>query len=152
MASPHALAEGVGGTGEQGAAGRPQVLELRRYRLRNGAMATRFAAYAKDALVPALGRAGLSPIGAWNVSVGPDSPTVHLRGPHPGAEPAVTLAARVYSGREYVEYHPAFGVLILAGYLRGKYAQDKPLTLTASLAFDRHVQPAGRAKREHAGE
>jgi ATP-dependent Lon protease len=28
------------------------------------------------------------------------------------------------------------GVLILAGYLRGKYAQDKPLTLTASLAFE----------------
>jgi predicted ATP-dependent protease len=28
------------------------------------------------------------------------------------------------------------GVLILAGYLRGKYAQDKPLNLTASLAFE----------------
>jgi ATP-dependent Lon protease len=28
------------------------------------------------------------------------------------------------------------GMLILAGYLRGKYAQDKPLTLTASLAFE----------------
>jgi lon-related putative ATP-dependent protease len=28
------------------------------------------------------------------------------------------------------------GVLILAGYLRGKYAQEKPLTLTASLAFE----------------
>lgn len=28
------------------------------------------------------------------------------------------------------------GVLILAGYLRGKYAQDKPLNLTASVAFE----------------
>ena len=28
------------------------------------------------------------------------------------------------------------GVLILAGYLRGKYAQDKPLTLTASICFE----------------
>ena len=28
------------------------------------------------------------------------------------------------------------GVLILAGYFRGKYAQDKPLTMTASLAFE----------------
>jgi lon-related putative ATP-dependent protease len=28
------------------------------------------------------------------------------------------------------------GVLILGGYLRGKYAQDKPMTLTASLAFE----------------
>ncbi|MGA2955512.1 MAG: S16 family serine protease, partial [Thermodesulfobacteriota bacterium] len=28
------------------------------------------------------------------------------------------------------------GVLILGGYLRGKYAQDKPMTLTTSLAFE----------------
>jgi lon-related putative ATP-dependent protease len=28
------------------------------------------------------------------------------------------------------------GVLILAGYLRGKYAQDKPLTISASLCFE----------------
>jgi Predicted ATP-dependent protease len=28
------------------------------------------------------------------------------------------------------------GVLILAGYLRGKYAQDKPFTLSASIAFE----------------
>ncbi len=28
------------------------------------------------------------------------------------------------------------GVLILAGYLRGKYAQDKPLTLSASICFE----------------
>ena len=28
------------------------------------------------------------------------------------------------------------GVLILAGYLRGKYAQDKPLTMSASLCFE----------------
>lgn len=28
------------------------------------------------------------------------------------------------------------GVLILGGYLRGKYAQDKPLTISASLAFE----------------
>ena len=28
------------------------------------------------------------------------------------------------------------GMLILAGYMRGKYAQDKPLTLSASLAFE----------------
>ncbi len=28
------------------------------------------------------------------------------------------------------------GVLILAGYLRGKYAQDKPLTMSASICFE----------------
>jgi hypothetical protein len=86
---------------EPKAAPRPQVLELRRYRLRNGALAARFAAYAKDALVPALGRAGVAPVGAWNVALGPDSPTVHLLLPHPDARSVVTLAARLDEDAEY---------------------------------------------------
>jgi hypothetical protein len=95
------LAGAAGATTEPVPGGRPQVLELRRYRLRNGALATRFAAYAKDALVPALGRAGLSPLGAWNVALGPDSPTVHLLLPHPDAESVVTLDARLEADAEY---------------------------------------------------
>jgi hypothetical protein len=91
----------AGATAPAGAAARPQVLELRRYRLRNGALAAGFAAYAKDALVPALGRAGLGPIGAWNVALGPDSPTVHLLVPHPDAESVVTLGARLEADAEY---------------------------------------------------
>jgi len=77
MTSPHALA-GAALAAEPGAAARLQILELRRYRLRSGALAARFAAYAKDALVPALGRAGIAPVGAWNVAVGADQPTVHF--------------------------------------------------------------------------
>ncbi len=101
LTSPHALAGASGASPEPGSAARPQILELRRYRLRNGALATRFAAYAKDALVPALGRAGLAPVGAWNVDLGPDSPTVHLLLPHPDAESVVTLGARLEADAEY---------------------------------------------------
>ena len=101
VTSADALAGAAGATAEPGTAARPQVLELRRYRLRNGALATRFAAYAKDALVPALGRAGLSPIGAWNVTLGPDSPTLHLLLPHPDAASVVTLDARLEADGEY---------------------------------------------------
>ena len=32
------------------------------------------------------------------------------------------------------------GVIILGGYLRKRYAQDKPLTISASIAFE---QPTG---------
>ena len=101
VTSADALAGAAGATAEPATAARPQVLELRRYRLRNGALATRFAAYAKDALVPALGRAGLSPIGAWNVALGPDSPTLHLLLPHPDAASVVTLDARLDADGEY---------------------------------------------------
>jgi hypothetical protein len=101
MTSADALAGAAGAAPEPGAAARPQVLELRRYRLRSGTLAARFAAYAKDALVPALGRAGLSPVGAWNVAMGPDSPTVHLLLPHPDLSSVVTLDARLEADAEY---------------------------------------------------
>jgi hypothetical protein len=101
VTSADALAAASGTTAEPGTATRPQVLELRRYRLRNGALAARFATYAKDALVPALARAGLAPIGAWNVAMGPDSPTVHLLVPHPDAASVVTLDTRLEADAEY---------------------------------------------------
>jgi hypothetical protein len=101
LTSPHALARAAVVAAEPGAAARLQILELRRYRLRNGALAARFAAYAKDALLPALGRAGIAPVGAWNVAVGPDQPTVHLLVPHPDAASVVTLDARLEADAEY---------------------------------------------------
>ena len=101
LTSSDALAGAAGASVGAGANPQRQILELRRYRLRNGALAARFAAYAKDALVPALGRAGLAPVGAWNVAVGPDQPTVHLLLPHPDAESVVTLADRLEADAEY---------------------------------------------------
>ena len=101
LTSADALAGAAGAAAQPGTAARPLILELRRYPLRNGALAARFAAYAKDALVPALGRAGLAPVGAWNVAVGPDQPTVHLLLPHPDADSVVTLAARLDADAEY---------------------------------------------------
>ena len=101
VTSADALAAASGAAQGAGAPSRPQVLELRRYRLRNGALAARFSSYAKDALVPALGRAGLAPIGAWNVAMGPDSPTVHLLIPHPDAASVVTLDERLVADGDY---------------------------------------------------
>ena len=48
-------------TGASGAGPAPQILELRRYRLRFGPMEARFAEYQKDVLVPALNRWAPSP-------------------------------------------------------------------------------------------
>jgi hypothetical protein len=64
-------------------------------------MAARFAAYAKDALVPALGRAGIAPVGAWSMSFGPESPTLHLLLPHPDAASVASLDARLLADAEY---------------------------------------------------
>src|SRR5262245_18729928 len=80
---------------------KPLLLELRRYRLRSGPQLTRFAAYAKDALVPAIARAGIAPVGAFTVSVGSNSPTLHLLLPHKDAESLLTLEARLAADADY---------------------------------------------------
>ncbi len=96
LGSSEEVAQGSGSVGRA-----PQVLELRRYRLRFGPMEARFADYQKNVLVPALNRAGIKPVGAWSVLVGPDNPAVHLLLPHPNAESVLSLAARLGADPEY---------------------------------------------------
>jgi hypothetical protein len=103
-------AQGTGG-------GRPQLLELGRYRLRFGPMVARFGEYRKTVLVPALNRAGIKPVGAFNVAMGPDMPAVYMLLPHPNADSVATLAARVAADPEYRSAAAAF---------RGLPATDPP--------------------------
>ena len=104
-----------GGKAEAGAA--PQLLELRRYRLRFGPMEARFAEYQKNVLLPALNRAGVKPVGAWSVSVGPDNPAVYTLLPHPNADSVAALASRIADDAEYRRGAAAF---------RGLPASDPP--------------------------
>jgi len=77
------------------------LLELRHYRLRFGPMESRFVEHAKTALVPALNRAGIAPVGAFAVSVGPDSPSLFLLLPHATADSVATLDDRLEADAEY---------------------------------------------------
>jgi hypothetical protein len=92
-------------------AGKPQLLELRRVHLRQGTMVTRYHEYAKNALVPALNRAGVKPVGVFNVAVGPDSPTVYILLPHASAESMLTLTSRLNDDAEYQKIGAAFRAL-----------------------------------------
>ncbi len=80
---------------------RVQLLELRQYRLRFGPMESRFSEHAKTTLVPALNRAGIAPVGAFTVSIGPDSPSLFLLLPHASAESVATLDERLEADAEY---------------------------------------------------
>jgi hypothetical protein len=92
-------------------AGKPQLLELRRIHLRQGPMVTRYHEYAKTALLPALGRAGVKPVGAFTVAVGPDSPTVYLLVPHSSGDSMLTLTSRLNDDTEYQKAGAAFRAL-----------------------------------------
>jgi len=81
--------------------GKPQILELRWYRFRFGPMEARWSDYAKSTLIPAMNRAGVKPIGAFSVALGPDSPSTLLLLPHQSAESVVTMAGRLSADAEY---------------------------------------------------
>jgi hypothetical protein len=101
MSSLGAAAAAAAGRSEQAAAQdgkRPQLIELRLYRMRLGPMPARFNDYAKNVLVPALNRVGVKPVGAFTVSIGPGSPTVYLLLPHKDADSVLKLDAGMLDG------------------------------------------------------
>jgi hypothetical protein len=55
-----------------------QYYELRKYLLRSGGQTQLTADYLSKALVPALNRMGIGPVGAFTVEIGPATPTVYL--------------------------------------------------------------------------
>ncbi|HEY9172584.1 MAG TPA: NIPSNAP family protein [Verrucomicrobiae bacterium] len=55
-----------------------EFYELRRYHLRRGPMQQRFDDYFRDLAIPALNRRGVSPVGVFDVTTGPDSPTKYV--------------------------------------------------------------------------
>jgi NIPSNAP len=91
--------------------GRPLLLELRRYQFRFGPMETRFAEYAKGALVPVLNRSGVKPVGAFTVMFGADSPAVYLLLPHASADSVAALPGRIRADAEYQRAAATFRAL-----------------------------------------
>ena len=170
LAHPHASAAAESSSAsevEGPTGGSPLLLELRRYRLRNGPMAARFSVYAKDALVPALGRLGIGPVGAWTVSLGSDSPTLHLLVPHKDAQSLLALDARLAGDAEYGKAAASFLALppsdppfdrcdsSLIGAVPTKPGIEKPAgeSAGASRVFELRTyrspsEPAGKKKVE----
>src|SRR5277367_2433095 len=69
-----------------------EFYELRQYHLRMGPKQKIFEDYFREAAVPALNRAGISPVGVFNVLGGPDSPTAYVLLPCASFEALVAAA------------------------------------------------------------
>jgi len=68
-----------------------EFYELRLYHLRRGPMQKRFDDFMRQAAIPALNRAGVSPVGVFDIATGPDNPSKYVLLPY--ASPAVFAAA-----------------------------------------------------------
>jgi hypothetical protein len=70
--------------------GQREYYDLRKYTLQNGPQQKLTASYFADALIPALNRLGVTPVGAFTLDVGPETPTLYLLLPSKKLETLVT--------------------------------------------------------------
>lgn len=72
-----------------------EYYELRQYHLQSGPQVKLTNSYVSDALIPALNRMGMSPIGAFNLTLGPDTPTLYVLIPGKSVETLITSDLRL---------------------------------------------------------
>ncbi|HET9179086.1 MAG TPA: NIPSNAP family protein [Terriglobia bacterium] len=94
--------------GEPAGANGREFYELRFYGLHRGPGAQLTNDYLRDAAIPALNRAGIKPVGVFEMLVGPGSPSLYVLIPHPSAASLLTAWERVRADNEYLERGAAF--------------------------------------------
>jgi hypothetical protein len=85
-----------------------QYYELRRYHLLNGPQQDLASGYIEQALIPALNRLGLNPIGAFDLYLGPETPALYVLIPANSADALATLEQRLAQDEEYQRAGQAF--------------------------------------------
>jgi hypothetical protein len=68
---------GRGAEAQVAATGR-EYYELRQYHMQSGPQGKALNNYLNDALIPGLNRLGMSPVGAFNLEIGPETPTAYV--------------------------------------------------------------------------
>jgi hypothetical protein len=80
-----------------------QYYELRKYRLQSGPQVKLTNAYLEQAFIPALNRLGITPVGAFNLDIGPETPTLYLLLPCNSLETLVTAELRLGQDEKFLE-------------------------------------------------
>src|SRR5271165_6115490 len=74
---------------------------LRKYALRNGTQLALSQNYFAQALIPALNRMSITPVGAFKLDIGPETPAYYLLIPGTSVEGLVTLNKRLAEDSEF---------------------------------------------------
>jgi hypothetical protein len=99
-------------TGESSAQPMPtharEFYQVRHYRLQTGPQLKLTESYFADALIPALTRMGLGPIGAFKIDYGPETPTYTLLIPGASAETLASLDLRLAADNDFLKLAEPF--------------------------------------------
>jgi hypothetical protein len=142
-----------------------EYYELRIYHLRRGPQQQLINDYFRDANLPALNRLGIKPVGVFNTTIGPGSPTLYVLAAHPSAESAITIHDRLVDDPEYMKAAAAFmnapatepGYVRVESFLFGAFAGMPKLEVPPAAAenkprifelrtYESHSKKANRAK------
>jgi hypothetical protein len=82
--------------------------ELRRYQLSSGPQKKICDDFFQNALIPAANRLGVTPVGVFNLTIGPETPAMYVLLPSPSLEILVNAEARLARDAEYMKTGAAF--------------------------------------------
>ena len=85
-----------------------EYYELRRYHLVSGPEGKLLDNYLAEALIPALNRMGMNPIGAFNLYLGPETPSVYLLIPSKSLDVLVNAELQLLKDDDYMKAGAAF--------------------------------------------
>jgi hypothetical protein len=80
-----------------------EYYELRKYQLESGPETKLLQNYLENSLIPALNRLGFSPIGAFNLDIGPETPALYLLIPSTKLESLVTTEPQLAKDEEFMK-------------------------------------------------
>jgi hypothetical protein len=80
-----------------------EYYQIRRYQMHSGPQGKLTESYFADALIPALSRLGMGPVGAFRLEYGPVTPAYYLVIPGPTVETLVTVDLHLAEDRDFMK-------------------------------------------------
>lgn len=80
-----------------------EFYELRKYYLQSGPQIKLTESYISDALIPALNRLGITPVGAFHLDIGPETPTLYLLLSSPSLETLATADLHLVRDEQFMK-------------------------------------------------
>ncbi len=85
-----------------------EFYQLRRYHINGGPQRKLCDDYFRDALLPALGRLKIGPVGVFDLAIGPETPSIYVLMPSLSAETLATVETHLAHDAEYNKAGAAF--------------------------------------------
>ena len=85
-----------------------EFYQLRRYHINGGPQRKLCDDFFRDALIPALNRLSISPVGVFDVLIGPETPSIYVLMPSMSLETVATIESRLAQDAEYMKVGAPF--------------------------------------------